>query len=93
MTGQLVWFAYFVGLSLYLFYLSRRARYRWLRFLFGAFLIPNSLFTLVIAYAIYDSFQAGCWSAPKDVEFQQSMTLCPGQTAHGVIKLGNSESQ
>ena len=30
----------------------------------------------------------GCypWS-PKDVAFHQGMTLCPGQTAHGTIKL------
>jgi hypothetical protein len=41
---------------------------------------------MLVIFAI--NAAGGCypWS-PKDVEFHQGMTLCPGQTAHGTIKL------
>jgi hypothetical protein len=46
--------------------------------------------TLLLGMLVIFAYNAagGCypWS-PKDVAFHQGMTLCPGQTAHGTIKL------
>jgi len=35
--------------------------------------------------SLWENYEAGCLFAPKDVEFKQGMTLCPGQSAHGVV--------
>jgi hypothetical protein len=42
---------------------------------------------LLVGASLYDNWQGGCFGAPSDVPFHQGMTICPGQTAHGSIRV------
>lgn len=55
------------------------SRLRW--FSLGAAIVAG-LAAVLLAVGIFGNIAAGCtpWS-PKQVEFQQGMTLCPGQSA------------
>lgn len=54
--------------------------------------IIAGLAMVVVGIAVVDNYTSGCYSAPKDVAFEQGMTLCPGQRAHGTIGF-SQESQ
>lgn len=59
---------------------------RWVSFAAGTAVL------LLLLASIYDNLSSGCFGAPKDVEFKQGMTICPGQTAHGTITLPDTTS-
>jgi hypothetical protein len=73
-----IWpFALFFGFNVFAF-LSIKS---WMRYLSLAASIPMGLGLLIFGAAMVDSYFSGCYSAPKQTEFHQGMTLCPGQSA------------
>jgi hypothetical protein len=59
----------------------------WKRWLTGFTVVLSSLGLLVIGFEMFNTYLDGCYGAPKEVEFYQGMTLCPGQEARFTIEL------
>ena len=76
----------FVGFGLPWFVMDPGIHRTSLRILSGLALAVVILLPLAV---FIDNYNSGCIGAPKDVEFHQGMTICPGQTAHGLIVLGS----
>jgi len=62
----------------------------WVRWIYLTSSVVVSLVLFILGCAMFDSYSSGCYGAPKDVEFRQGMTICPGQTAHGSINPANT---